>query len=81
MTIEGKRALNQHMHRHHHGVQLRGTLEQRLVQHDDLHFGATTGGEEVHELTHTHAPYQEGETDEQMAQRFLGEGAAQSTSE
>ena len=81
MTMDGKRALNQHMHRHHHGTQLSGTLEQRLVQHDDLHFGATSGDEEVHELTHTHAPYQDGETDEQMAHRFLAEGTAQTSSE
>lgn len=78
-THDGKRALNQHLHRHHGGPQTQGNLTERLAQHDELHWWARKN--EV-DLNHTHAPYQDGETDTQMAQRLLAEGtAAQQSSE
>lgn len=81
-TFPGKKALNQHLHRHHPGVQLQGDLQRRLEQHDDLHWRARKGGYEQDALGHTHLPYQDGETDNEMAQRLLDEGtAAQNPSE
>ena len=68
-----RRALNQHMHRHHPGATVRGTLEERFAQHDDLHWEAL---QKLEPLPHSHRPYQDGESDLQMAQRLLAEGEA-----
>ena len=68
-----RRALNQHLHRHHGGAVLKGTFQERLAAHDDLHWQAT---QRLRPLDHQHQPYQDGETDLQMAQRLLAEGEA-----
>lgn len=68
-----RRALNQHLHRHHAGSTVRGTLVERFTAHDELHWQARESGTD---LRHTHQPYQDGETDLQMAQRLLAEGEA-----
>jgi len=77
-SYEGKRALNQHLHRHHGGPQVSGDLAERLAMHDELHWWARKN--DVN-LGHTHEPYQEGETDNQMAARLLADGTAQHSSE
>lgn len=69
-----RQALNRHVHRHHDGATLRGTLQERFTQHDDLHYAARRKGVD---LGHIHEPYQDGESDLQMAQRLLAEGEAQ----
>lgn len=61
-----RRALNQHLHRHHGGITLAGSTEDRFAHHDDLHW---QGG-----ASHRHAPYQDGESRRVMAERFLREG-------
>lgn len=69
-----RQALNRHVHRHHSGAALHGTLEERFSQHDDLHWEAARQGRP---LGHSHVPYQDGESDLHMAQRLLAEGEAQ----
>lgn len=67
-----RQAINRHLYRHHEGATGKGSAEQRMALHDDLHWEARQAGTD---LGHQHLPYQEGETDEQMAQRLLAEGA------
>jgi hypothetical protein len=75
----GRQALNQHLHRHHGGLTLSGDVPTRLAAHDELHWEARQAGTD---LGHTHLPYQDGETDNDMARRMLADGtAAQQTSE
>lgn len=69
-----RQALNRHLHRHHGGATARGTLTEKFTAHDDLHWQARRQGVD---LGHTHEPWQEGESDLQMAQRFLADGDAQ----
>lgn len=69
----GRQAINRHLHRHHDGALGHGSTEQRLCQHDDLHWAARQAGED---LGHTHLPYQEGESEEGMAERLLAEGTS-----
>lgn len=76
-SYEGKRALNQHLHRHHGGPRMSGDLQERLAQHDELHWWARKTNVD---LGHTHLPYQDGETQITMAQRLLAEGTAAQTS-
>lgn len=68
-----KQALNRHLYRHHQAATARGTLVERFTRHDELHWKAREAGVD---LGHTHKPYQDGETDLQMAQRLLAEGEA-----
>lgn len=74
----GRQALSQHLHRHHGGPQVRGDLTERLAMHDELHWWARQNDTD---LGHTHLPYQEGETDNEMAARMLADGTAQHSSE
>jgi hypothetical protein len=73
-----RRALNQHLHRHHDGLRLGGTFLERATAHDELHWQAKREGVN---LGHEHAPYQDGETDLEMAQRYLADGEASNASE
>ena len=66
-----RRAINQHVYRHHGRLTLRGTTEQRLSAHDDLHWEAKKNGVD---LGHVHLPYQDGEDELGMARRLLQEG-------
>lgn len=68
-----KQAINKHLYRHHGGQGAPGTALERMQHHDDLHWSARQAGVD---LGHTHLPYQDGETDEQMAERLLAEGTA-----
>jgi len=68
-----RQALNRHLHRHHDGATARGSLEDKFTAHDDLHWQAQRAGVD---LGHRHTPWQEGESDLQMAQRFLADGDA-----
>lgn len=68
---DARRAINQHLHRHHHGETGGGTLSERLSRHDDLHFLFDGRGVA---LTHSHAPFDEEETSEALALRYLAEG-------
>lgn len=77
-SFPGKRALNQHFHLHHDRYRGRGDLIQRLEAHDELHWRAAQEGVD---LGHTHLPYQEGETDNEMAARMLADGMAQQSPE
>ena len=72
-SAPGKTALNQHLHRHHGGPKVRGNLQERLAMHDELHWWARKQGAD---LKHTHLPYQDGESDNEMAARYLAEGEA-----
>lgn len=72
-SYTGRQALNQHLHRHHGGHKVSGDLPERLAQHDELHWWAHKNDKD---LGHTHLPYQEGETDNDMARRMLVEGTA-----
>jgi hypothetical protein len=55
-----------------------GDLTERLAQHDELHWEDRERGV----IGHTHLPYQEGESDNEMAARMLADGtAAQQSSE
>jgi len=72
-SYEGKRAINQHLHHHHDGVLGQGTVEERLVMHDDLHFDAGKAGTP---LGHAHEGYQEGESINDIARRMLADGTA-----
>lgn len=65
-----RRALNQHLYRHHGGITGRGMLEQRLDMHEELHHKERRGNAE----THSHALCGDGETDIQIALRVLREG-------
>jgi hypothetical protein len=77
VSYEGRRSLNSHYYRHHAGApKFTGDLASRLEQHDELHFQARKNGVD---LGHTHLPYQDGETDNQMAARMLAEGTEQSS--
>ena len=67
-----RRALAQHMHRHHEQGWCDGTLAARISQHDDLHFLLKQRGKEA---THTHAELAEGETLLAVAHRYLREGS------
>ena len=73
-SYEGKRAINQHMYRHHEHTLGKGTLEDRLQLHDDMHWQAKRNGED---LGHQHLAYQDGESTNEMAQRLLAEGTEQ----
>lgn len=73
VSYPGKQALNKHLYRHHEGLSLKGNLVQRLEQHDELHWNAKKDGED---LGHTHVPYQDGETYNDLARRMLNEGMA-----
>lgn len=66
-----RRALAQHLFRHHDRSWARGTLSQRLDQHDTAHWEAAARGAP---LAHRHAPLGEQETLEQVAHRYLTEG-------
>jgi hypothetical protein len=72
-SYPGRQALNQHLYRHHDNAKLKGDLVTRLTAHDELHWQARQEGTD---LGHTHLPYQEGETDNDMARRMLAEGTA-----
>lgn len=69
--FEARRALNQHLHRHHEGAMCSGTLEERFIQHDELHIVARRLGIQ---LSHSHSEYPENETDKAAALRLLKEG-------
>lgn len=65
-----RRALNQHLYRHHGGITGRGMLAQRLDMHEELHRVERAGNAEKH----SHDPCEDGETDIQIALRVLREG-------
>jgi hypothetical protein len=65
-----RRALAQHLHRHHGGITGRGMLDKRLDLHEELHLKERAGNCE----THSHEPCGDGETDIQIAFRVLREG-------
>jgi hypothetical protein len=67
---EARRALSQHLYRHHGGVTGRGMLARRLDFHEEIHLRERRGRAE----THSHDPCGEGETDIQIALRVLREG-------
>lgn len=67
----GRTALNRHLHHHHGGPRVSGDLAERMEQHDELHWQARKQGVE---LGHEHLPYQDGESDNEMACRLLTEG-------
>jgi hypothetical protein len=69
--FEARRALNQHLHRHHEGAAGSGMLGERFELHDELHILAKRLGRE---LSHSHSEYPEGETDLAAALRLLKEG-------
>lgn len=71
--FEARRALNQHLYRHH-GTTGLGTLSDRLDTHEDLHIVARRIGQEV---GHSHKLFGEGETDIEIAWRVLHEGEEQ----
>lgn len=68
---EARRALNQHLHRHHAGAVGAGTLEDRFEQHDEIHIVAKRLGVP---LSHSHSDYPEHETDLAAALRLFKEG-------
>lgn len=65
-----RRALSQHVHRHHNGATGLGTLSNRLDQHETMHLSGR-------DLGHHHEPCGEGETDIQLAFRLLKEAEGQ----
>lgn len=69
--FEARKALNQHLHRHHAGALGSGTLEERFIQHDELHIVARRLGIP---LGHEHSEYPENETDKAAALRLFKEG-------
>jgi hypothetical protein len=71
--FEARRALNQHLYRHH-GTTGLGTLANRLDTHEELHVVFQRRGVEV---GHSHKPCGENETDVELAWRMLNEGAEQ----
>lgn len=81
VSYSGKKAINRHLYHHHKMegweftsvVGTGATLEDRLRYHDEEHWRAKKSGEP---LGHTHLPYQDGESYEDMANRMLGEGNA-----
>jgi hypothetical protein len=76
---EGKKAVTQHLWRHHDKTSFFGDRDMRMAAHDDLHFFAKENGRD---LGHTHLPLQEGESLNEVARRYLAEGtAAQPSSE
>jgi hypothetical protein len=78
-SYTGRQLLNQHLHRHHGGHKVSGDLGERLAQHDELHWWDR---QQKGLIGHTHLPYQEGESDNEMAARMLADGtAAQQSSE
>jgi hypothetical protein len=68
---EARRALNQHLHRHHKTDVGRGTLAERLGYHHDLHWAFHKRGIP---LGHEHRGLLEEETTEEVACRYLLEG-------
>ena len=65
---DARRALNQHLYRHHGGMTGRGMLARRLDLHEEMH-----RTERAH-ASHSHEPCGDGETDIQIALRVLREG-------
>ncbi|MFZ2726440.1 MAG: hypothetical protein WAX77_09335 [Methylococcaceae bacterium] len=76
-SFPGRQSITQHLWRHHDHTKAPGTVEERLQAHDDLHWEARHSGG----LGHTHQPFQEGETINDIARRYLDEGTAQQTAE
>lgn len=68
---EARRALAQHMHRHHHGGYVVGTLLERIAQHDELHWQLA---QRAIDPGHRHAVLGDEETVMQAAHRYLKEG-------
>lgn len=64
-----RRALSRHVYLHHGGVTGRGTLSNRLDQHEAMHL---TG-----EADHRHEPCGDGEADTELAFRLLKEAEGQ----
>lgn len=69
--FEARRALNQHLHRHHAGSFGSGELGDRFEQHDEMHM--TAKRLEI-PLSHSHSEYPENESDLAAALRLLQEG-------
>lgn len=76
----GRQAINRHLYHHHGHTCGSGTVEQRLQLHDDLHWQARNDGSLMTPY-HTHEPYQDGETTNEMAERLLAEGTAAQSQE
>lgn len=73
--FEARRAINQHLFRHHNGALGEGMLAQRLDMHEKLHDFCRERGIEA---GHDHSEmWLEGEKDTDVARRMLAEGVAQ----
>lgn len=71
---EARQALSQHLHRHHNQAWATGTLAERIETHDELH---TVGKRLGRPANHSHKPWKDDETLEQIAVRYLREGTEQ----
>jgi len=71
---EARKALAQHLWRHHGQATGSGELHERIEQHAELHLLCKRNGLPV---GHTHEPYPEGETDIETAHRLYQDGESQ----